>query len=147
MLYKQAIAFGALSKYLFSVGRIYQWAVLALPLGLLVPIPLYLIYRRWPSHGFDHVVTPVICWYIGSLCLALFRHRLLSILCSNMLSRIVCEVQLHPHGCDQWKHGAIGFCYDICSPRRYWNGEHPSSNHYNSNVIRSKAASDYAESQ
>lgn len=63
----QAIAFGALSKYMFSIGRIYQWIVLALPLGFIVPLPFYFAHRYWPKAGFDYFITPVICWYLGYL--------------------------------------------------------------------------------
>jgi OPT family oligopeptide transporter len=66
-LHAQAIAFGALSTYMFSNGRTYQWIVLALPIGFLVPLPFYLLHRRWPSVGFDNIVTPVICWFLGYL--------------------------------------------------------------------------------
>ena len=52
---------------MFSVGRTYQWIVLALPLGFLFPIPLYLLHRRYPKLGLDFIVTPVICWYLGYL--------------------------------------------------------------------------------
>jgi OPT family small oligopeptide transporter len=66
-LHAQAIAFGALSTYMFSNGRTYQWIVFALPIGFLVPLPLYLLHRRWPSVGFDNIITPVICWCLGYL--------------------------------------------------------------------------------
>jgi hypothetical protein len=56
-----------LSKYLFSIGRTYQWIVLALPLGFVIPLPFYFLHRRFPKAGFDYFVTPVICWYLGYL--------------------------------------------------------------------------------
>ncbi|KAH7379849.1 OPT oligopeptide transporter protein-domain-containing protein [Cadophora sp. MPI-SDFR-AT-0126] len=62
-----AIAFGALSKYMFSIGRTYQWIVLALPLGFAVPLPFYFAHRRFPTLGLDYIVTPVITWYLGYL--------------------------------------------------------------------------------
>ncbi|KAH8674513.1 oligopeptide transporter [Tricladium varicosporioides] len=62
-----AIAFGALSKYMFSVGRTYTWVVLALPLGLVVPLPFYFLHRQFPKAGFSYMVTPVITWYLGFL--------------------------------------------------------------------------------
>jgi hypothetical protein len=64
---EQAIAFGALSKYLFSIGQTYQWIVLALPVGFAVPLPFYLLHRYFPKAGFDYFVTPVICYYLGYL--------------------------------------------------------------------------------
>ena len=63
----QAIAFGGLSSYLFSIGRTYQWIVLALPLGFFIPLPFYFLHRAFPKVGFNYVVTPVISWYLGYL--------------------------------------------------------------------------------
>lgn len=63
----QAIAFGALSQYMFNVGRTYSWVVLALPLGFVIPLPLYFLHRRFPGRGFDYIVTPLVCWYLGYL--------------------------------------------------------------------------------
>lgn len=52
---------------MFSIGRTYQSIILALPLGLLIPLPTYFLHRRFPTAGFQHLVTPVICWYLGFL--------------------------------------------------------------------------------
>lgn len=52
---------------MFSVGRTYQWIVLALPLGFLLPLPFWLLHRRFPQAGFDYLITPVISWYLGYL--------------------------------------------------------------------------------
>lgn len=63
----QALAFGALSEYMFSVGRTYSWIVLALPVGFVIPVPFYLLHKRFPHLHLDYFVTPVICWYLGYL--------------------------------------------------------------------------------
>jgi hypothetical protein len=52
---------------MFSIGRTYQWVVLALPIGFLIPLPTYFLHRRFPRAGFQYFVTPVICWYLGFL--------------------------------------------------------------------------------
>jgi hypothetical protein len=52
---------------MFSIGRTYQWIVLALPVGFLVPLPSYFLHRRFPKAGFSFLVTPVICYYLGYL--------------------------------------------------------------------------------
>jgi hypothetical protein len=52
---------------MFSIGRTYQWVVLALPVGFLIPLPTYFLHRRFPKAGFQNLVTPVICWYLGYL--------------------------------------------------------------------------------
>lgn len=63
----KAIAFGALTKYMFSVGRIYQSINYAFFFGLLIPLPFYLLHQRFPKLGFRHIKTPIICWYLGYL--------------------------------------------------------------------------------
>ncbi|KHJ32003.1 putative proton-coupled oligopeptide transporter of the plasma membrane [Erysiphe necator] len=62
-----AIAFGALSKYLFGAGRRYQFVIFALPLGCLIPLPFYFLHKRYPKLGLNYLVTPVICWFLGDL--------------------------------------------------------------------------------
>lgn len=52
---------------MFSIGRTYSWVVLALPLGFVVPLPLYFLHRCFPTAGFDYIVTPIICGYLGYL--------------------------------------------------------------------------------
>jgi len=52
---------------MFSIGRTYQWILLALPLGFVVPLPFYALHRFFPRAGFNYVVTPVIAWYLGYL--------------------------------------------------------------------------------
>lgn len=52
---------------MFSIGAQYQWVVLALLIGLLVPLPFYFLHRRYPKRGFNYIITPVICWYLGYL--------------------------------------------------------------------------------
>jgi OPT oligopeptide transporter protein len=58
----QAIAWGGLSKYLFAVGKRYQWVSWAYVLGLFVPIPFWLVHQVYPKLGIDYLYTPVI-WY------------------------------------------------------------------------------------
>ncbi|KAI1003041.1 hypothetical protein K3495_g5166 [Podosphaera aphanis] len=62
-----AIAFGGLSKYVFGIGRTYESVIIALPLGLLIPLPFYLLHRWFPSLGLNNIITPIICWCLGFL--------------------------------------------------------------------------------
>jgi hypothetical protein len=61
---EQAIAFGALSKYLFSIGQTYQWIVLALPVGFAVPLNILLppsvfpYSRFWLLRYTSHLLLP-----------------------------------------------------------------------------------------
>lgn len=52
---------------MFNSGSMYQWIVLALPLGFVLPLPFYFLHRRFPAAGFNYIITPVICWYLGYL--------------------------------------------------------------------------------
>jgi hypothetical protein len=52
---------------LFSIGQQYQWIVLALPVGFLLPLPSYFLHQRYPALHLDYMVTPVLCWYLGYL--------------------------------------------------------------------------------
>jgi hypothetical protein len=52
---------------MFSIGRTYQWVVLALPLGFILPLPFYFGHKYFPKVGFNYFVTPVITWYLGFL--------------------------------------------------------------------------------
>jgi len=58
----QAITWGGLSKYLFAVGKRYQWVPWAYVFGLFVPIPFWLAHRFNPKIRTDYIYTPVI-WY------------------------------------------------------------------------------------
>ncbi|KAG6329472.1 hypothetical protein ID866_9617 [Astraeus odoratus] len=63
----QAIAWGAFSHELFSIGSRYQWVLLAYLIGLFVPVPFWLVYRYWPKFRTDFIYTPIICGLIGTL--------------------------------------------------------------------------------
>lgn len=52
---------------MFRIGGMYQWIVLVLPLGLLIPVPLFLLHRRFPKLRLDYLVTPVLCSSMGWL--------------------------------------------------------------------------------
>ncbi|KAI0266365.1 OPT oligopeptide transporter protein-domain-containing protein [Gloeopeniophorella convolvens] len=67
----QAIAWGGLAHELFAHGKRYQWVAWAYVLGLFVPVPFYLAHRWWPKLRADYLYTPVICYYIGWLCVGI----------------------------------------------------------------------------
>jgi len=47
----QAVAWGALAKYLFSVGGRYQWVTIGFLVGFAAPPPLYFLHRLFPNGG------------------------------------------------------------------------------------------------
>ncbi|KAG6828622.1 hypothetical protein H0H92_007267 [Tricholoma furcatifolium] len=66
----QAIAWGGL-RQLFAVGQRYQWVAWAYVVGLFVPVPFWIIHRYFPKLRADYLYTPVICYYIGWLCVGI----------------------------------------------------------------------------
>ncbi|EIW82938.1 OPT oligopeptide transporter [Coniophora puteana RWD-64-598 SS2] len=67
----QAIAWGGLSHQLFAVGQRYQWVPWAYVVGLVVPVPFWLVHRYFPKLRADYLYTPVICYYISWLCVGI----------------------------------------------------------------------------
>ncbi|KAJ7031406.1 OPT oligopeptide transporter protein-domain-containing protein [Mycena alexandri] len=67
----QAVAWGGLSHQLFAVNQRYQWVAWAYVVGLFVPIPFWIVYRYWPKLRTDYLYTPIICYYIGWLCVGI----------------------------------------------------------------------------
>ncbi|KAF7316671.1 OPT oligopeptide transporter [Mycena chlorophos] len=67
----QAIAWGGLSHQLFAINQRYQWTAWAYLVGLIVPVPFWLAYRFFPKLRTDYLYTPVICYYIGWLCVGI----------------------------------------------------------------------------
>ncbi|KAJ3903968.1 OPT oligopeptide transporter protein-domain-containing protein [Lentinula edodes] len=67
----QAIAWGGLAHELFANGKRYQWVAWAYVVGLVVPVPFWLVHRYYPKLRADYLYTPVICYYIGWLCVGI----------------------------------------------------------------------------
>ncbi|KAJ7903340.1 OPT oligopeptide transporter [Mycena olivaceomarginata] len=67
----QAVAWGGLSHQLFAINQRYQWVAWAYVVGLFVPVPFWVVYRFWPKLRTDYLYTPVICYYIGWLCVGI----------------------------------------------------------------------------
>ncbi|KJA26235.1 hypothetical protein HYPSUDRAFT_307929 [Hypholoma sublateritium FD-334 SS-4] len=67
----QAIAWGGLSHELFAIGKRYQFVAWAYLLGFLVPVPFWIMYKLWPKLRTDYLYTPLICYYIGWLCVGI----------------------------------------------------------------------------
>ncbi|KAJ7206407.1 OPT oligopeptide transporter [Mycena pura] len=59
-----AIAWGALGKEMFRAGSTYQWVPAALGLGCLLPIPGYLLHRKYPKNQiFRNFNTGIVTQY------------------------------------------------------------------------------------
>ena len=55
-----AIAWGALGKPLYATGTRYGFVPYMLIAGIGFPIPFYLLHKKYPKFGFNHVFTPVL---------------------------------------------------------------------------------------
>ncbi|KAJ6449375.1 OPT oligopeptide transporter [Mycena sanguinolenta] len=62
-----AIAWGALGKPLYATGTQYGFVPYMLLVGLLFPIPFWLLHKRYPKAGFNLVFTPVLTAELGYL--------------------------------------------------------------------------------
>lgn len=58
-----AIAYGALAQQMFAAGKTYQMVPAALGIGCLLPIPVWLLHRRFPNFGFNNIHTYIITQY------------------------------------------------------------------------------------
>jgi len=63
----QAVAWGGLSHELFASGKRYQFVAWAYLIGLVVPVPFWIMYKLWPKLRTDYLYTPMICLSIGWL--------------------------------------------------------------------------------
>jgi len=62
-----AIAWGALGKPLYATGTRYGFVPYMLLVGLLCPIPFWLLHKKYPKFGFNYVFTPVLVAELGFL--------------------------------------------------------------------------------
>ncbi|KAF8155420.1 oligopeptide transporter [Crassisporium funariophilum] len=62
-----AIAWGALGKPLYATGTRYGFVPYMLLVGLLFPIPFWLLHKKYPKFGFNYVFTPVLVAELGIL--------------------------------------------------------------------------------
>ncbi|KIY43831.1 OPT superfamily oligopeptide transporter [Fistulina hepatica ATCC 64428] len=60
-----AIGWGALGKYLYSPHSRYGIVPLSIMIGLFVPVPFWLLHRRFPKWHLDQLITPMLCVQIG----------------------------------------------------------------------------------
>ncbi|KAF8447559.1 OPT oligopeptide transporter protein-domain-containing protein [Boletus edulis BED1] len=67
----QAIAWGGLGHELFSAGKRYQWVPFSYLIGLVAPVPFWLVHRYWPRLRTDYIYTPIVCTFIGWLCVGI----------------------------------------------------------------------------
>ncbi|KAJ7786495.1 OPT oligopeptide transporter [Mycena metata] len=62
-----AISWGALAKHLYSPTSTYGIIPFSVIIGLVIPIPFYILHRYFPKAHFDGVITPMITSEIGAL--------------------------------------------------------------------------------
>ncbi|KAK0208764.1 OPT oligopeptide transporter [Desarmillaria ectypa] len=62
-----AITWGGLAKYLYQPSGRYGIIPMSIFIGLVVPVPFWLLHKKFPKLHFDGVITPMICSEIGAL--------------------------------------------------------------------------------
>lgn len=62
-----AITWGGLASKLYSAGARYQWVSLGFLLGIVVPLPFWLIHKYCPKLRLDYWNTPIILFSMGAL--------------------------------------------------------------------------------
>lgn len=58
-----AISWGALGLQMFGAGGTYVMIPVALAIGVFLPIPFWLLHKKYPNRGFNYVITPIITQY------------------------------------------------------------------------------------
>ncbi|KAG2183457.1 hypothetical protein INT43_006463 [Umbelopsis isabellina] len=66
-----AVTWGGLAHELFSPGKIYYPVAWSFLVGFLVPVPFYLLHRRFPKVGFNTINTAIVVWFFGDLCVGI----------------------------------------------------------------------------
>ena len=61
----------AIAKPMFSVGGRYPWVTLGFLVGFVVPIPFWLMHKKWPKLRLDYWNTAIIAYYVGFLCVGI----------------------------------------------------------------------------
>ncbi|KAI9058031.1 OPT oligopeptide transporter [Trametes sanguinea] len=67
-----SVAMGALGKELFAFGKPYYLIAFAIFIGLLFPIPFWIVHKLAPkgsviSRGAEYIITPIVALYVGYL--------------------------------------------------------------------------------
>ncbi|TFK60969.1 peptide transporter MTD1 [Pluteus cervinus] len=62
-----AVTWGALGHLLYAPSGRYWLIPFSVLIGLVVPIPFWLVHKKWPKLGANLVVTPILCWTLGYL--------------------------------------------------------------------------------
>jgi hypothetical protein len=63
----QAIAWGGLAKYLFSIGGRYQWVPIGFLIGCCAPVPFWILHKIFPKAGLGYWNTAIICAALAAL--------------------------------------------------------------------------------
>ncbi|GAA6030931.1 hypothetical protein JCM8097_008943 [Rhodosporidiobolus ruineniae] len=63
----QAVAWGALAEHMYGAGSTYMIIPYGILIGLLIPLPFYVLHKFFPKAKFDLFCTPIVCWCLGNL--------------------------------------------------------------------------------
>jgi len=62
-----AVSWGALGNILYAPSGRYGIVPFSILIGLVIPLPFWILHRYFPKLGANHVFTPIICWCLGYL--------------------------------------------------------------------------------
>ncbi|KAJ7764356.1 OPT oligopeptide transporter protein-domain-containing protein [Mycena metata] len=62
-----AVSWGALGNILYAPSGRYGIVPFSILIGLIVPVPFWIVHQYFPKLGANHVVTPILCWTLGYL--------------------------------------------------------------------------------
>ncbi|KAJ7484920.1 peptide transporter MTD1 [Mycena galericulata] len=62
-----AVSWGALGNILYAPSGRYGIVPFSILIGLIVPVPFWILHRYFPKLGAKHVMTPILCWTLGYL--------------------------------------------------------------------------------
>ncbi|KAJ7261693.1 hypothetical protein C8J57DRAFT_1071901, partial [Mycena rebaudengoi] len=55
------VSWGTLGSTLYSPSGRYAIVPFSILIGLIVPVPFWLVHLKFPKLGANHVVTPILC--------------------------------------------------------------------------------------
>ncbi|KAI8815670.1 OPT oligopeptide transporter [Fimicolochytrium jonesii] len=64
----ESVTWGAFTSYLYAPGKLYFPIAYAFLIGFALPVPFWLLHKKFPTHGWNRINTGIICWFIGNLC-------------------------------------------------------------------------------
>ncbi|KZT24758.1 OPT oligopeptide transporter [Neolentinus lepideus HHB14362 ss-1] len=75
-----AISWGALGPEMFGRGGTYVMVPVSLAIGLVLPVPFWLLHKKFPKAGFNYVIMPIVTQYSAWLTVGINTSIMFSVL-------------------------------------------------------------------